>query len=36
MTTRRRNALEFLEKLTGSPLTLGEFLASIRPGKGSQ
>ena len=33
MTTKRRDALELLEKLTGGPLTLGEFLASIRKGE---
>ncbi len=34
MTTKNRKALGVLEKLTGGPLTLGEFLASIRKGEG--
>jgi antitoxin HigA-1 len=34
MTTRGRNALKALERLTGGPLTLGEFLAAIRKGEG--
>ncbi|MBI5543321.1 MAG: helix-turn-helix transcriptional regulator [Deltaproteobacteria bacterium] len=34
MTTRGRSALKALERSTGGPLTLGEFLAAIRKGEG--
>ena len=34
MSTKGHSALKALERLTGGPLTLGEFLAAIRKGEG--
>ena len=33
--SKKSDALEFLESLTGGPLTLGDLLASIRLGEGT-